>query len=320
MSSTRALVLGGLGFIGSNLVRRLSGAGARVMVLTPAREAHPELADDLSSLGVEIVAGDIRDVSLMQRLVAGQDVIYHLAGRSGAVRSIEDPFTDLDVNYRGTLVLLDAMRQTRSSAKVVFAGTRLHYGHPQMLPVGESQRAEALSMHAIHKTAAESALQVYGRLFDLRAVVARITNPYGPGQPRERTAYGVINRLVHLALAGDVLPIYGDGRQLRDYVHVDDVTAALMVMGTSAAADGETFNVGSGIGTALVDAATMIVGIAGGGRVEHVPWPPLASRVETGDFVADISRITHQLGWAPTIPLRPGLEQTVSFYRSHAVS
>ena len=130
----------------------------------------------------------------------------------------------------------------------------------------------------------------------------------------------MINRLVHLALAGDALPIYGDGRQLRDYVHVDDVTAALMAMGTSAAADGETFNVGSGIGTALVDAATMIVDIAGGGRVEHVPWPPLASRVETGDFVADISKITNQLGWAPTISLRPGLEQTVSFYRSHAVS
>lgn len=312
---TRALVLGGLGFIGSNLVRRLSGAGTRVTVLTPSPATHAELAGELSSLGVEVVAGDIRDVLLMQRLAVGQDVIYHLAGRSGAVRSIEDPFTDLDVNYRGTLVLLDAMRQARSSAKVVFAGSRLHYGHPQTLPVNESQRAEALSMHAIHKTAAESALQVHGRLFDMRAVVARITNPYGPGQPRERTAYGVINRLVHLALAGEALPIYGDGRQLRDYVHVDDVTAALMAMGTSAAADGRTFNVGSGIGTALVDAATMIVDIAGGGRVEHVPWPELASRVETGDFVADISKIRSELGWEPGIALQQGLTRTVNFYR-----
>jgi nucleoside-diphosphate-sugar epimerase len=255
----------------------------------------------------------------MQRLVANQDVIYHLAGQSGAVRSIEDPFTDLDVNYRGTLVLLDAMRQARSPAKVVFASSRLHYGHPKVLPVNETQPADALSMHAIHKTAAENALQVYGRLFGMRTVVARVTNPYGPGQPRERTAYGVINRLVHLAIGGDVLPVYGDGRQLRDYVHIDDVTAALIAMATSAAADGQTFNVGSGSGTALVDAATMIVDIAGGGRVEHVPWPELASRVETGDFVADISKITNELGWAPLIPLRRGLEQTVSFYRSHAV-
>jgi nucleoside-diphosphate-sugar epimerase len=319
VSGTRALVLGGLGFIGSNLVRRLSGADATVTVLTPSPGAHVELTREFTSKGVDVVPGDIRDASLMQRLVANQDVIYHLAGQSGAVRSIEDPFTDLDVNYRGTLVLLDAMRQARSPAKVVFASSRLHYGHPKMLPVNETQPADALSMHAIHKTAAENALQVYGRLFGMRTVVARVTNPYGPGQPRERTAYGVINRLVHLAIGGDVLPVYGDGRQLRDYVHIDDVTAALIAMATSAAADGQTFNVGSGSGTALVDAATMIVDIAGGGRVEHVPWPELASRVETGDFVADISKITNELGWAPLIPLRRGLEQTVSFYRSHAV-
>jgi nucleoside-diphosphate-sugar epimerase len=319
VSGTRALVLGGLGFIGSNLVRRLSGADATVTVLTPSPGAHVELTREFTSKGVDVVPGDIRDASLMQRLVANQDVIYHLAGQSGAVRSIEDPFTDLDVNYRGTLVLLDAMRQARSPAKVVFASSRLHYGHPKVLPVNETQPADALSMHAIHKTAAENALQVYGRLFGMRTVVARVTNPYGPGQPRERTAYGVINRLVHLAIGGDVLPVYGDGRQLRDYVHIDDVTAALIAMATSAAADGQTFNVGSGSGTALVDAATMIVDIAGGGRVEHVPWPELASRVETGDFVADISKITNELGWAPLIPLRRGLEQTVSFYRSHAV-
>jgi UDP-glucose 4-epimerase len=314
-SVTRALVAGGLGFIGSNLTKRLCRAGAQVIIVTPSTVAHRELAGEMASLGVEIVAGDIRDSSLMQRLIADRDVIYHLAGQSGAVRSIEDPFTDLDVNYRGTLVLLEAMRQARSTAKIVFAGSRLHYGHPQELPVKETQPAESLSMHAIHKTAAESALQVYGRLFDVRAVVARITNPYGPGQPRERTAYGVINRLVHLALAGDVLPIYGDGRQLRDYVHVDDVTAALVAMASSAAADGKTFNVGSGAGTALVDAATMIVDIAGGGRIEHVPWPELASRVETGDFVADISKIRSALGWQPGISLRQGLTQTVDFYR-----
>ena len=298
MRGSRVLVTGGRGFIGSNLVRRLTEGGA----------------------AVEVLSGDIRDAGLMQRMVADRDVIYHLAGHSGAVRSIEDPFADLDVNYRGTLVLLEAMRHSGSPAKIVFAGSRLHYGHPHALPVAESQPAQALSLHAVHKTAAESALQVYGRLFGIRTVVARITNPYGPGQPRERVAYGVINRLIHQALAGDVLPIYGDGRQLRDYVHIDDVIAALTEMGASSSADGKTYNVGSGVGTALVDAAQLIVDIAGGGRVEHVAWPELAARVETGDFVADVSKIRNELGWTPAIPLRRGLEQTVSFYRLHATS
>lgn len=318
--SARVLVTGGLGFIGSNLVTRLAGSGRRVTVVTPSAAAHQDEAARVTSLGAEIVSGDIRDEGLMQRLVERQEVIYHLAGRSGAVRSIEDPFTDLDVNYRGTLVLLEAVRRAGSSAKVVFAGSRLHYGHPQAVPVTEAQPPDALSFHAVHKTAAENAMQIYGRLFGLRTAVARITNPYGAGQPRERTAYGVINRLVHLAISGEALTIYGDGRQLRDYVHVDDVTAALVAMGESPVSDGKTYNVGSGAGTALVDAAKMIVEIAGRGRIEHVEWPELAARVETGDFVADISRIRRELGWTPATALADGLARTVAFYRAHAIS
>lgn len=316
----RVLVAGGLGFIGSNLTRRLADSGARVTVLTPSVQVHQELVDDLTAKHVVVIGGDIRDADLMARLVVGQDVVFNLSGQSGAVRSVEDPFTDLDVNYRGTLVLLEAVRHANPAAKIVFAASRLHYGHPQALPVSESAPADPLSLHAVHKSAAEAALRVYGRLFGLRTVTARITNPYGPGQPRERTAYGVINRLVHLAISGEALEIYGDGAQLRDYIHVDDVTAALMVMGDSAAADGKVYNVGSGIGTALVDAAKMIVEIAGGGRIEHVAWPAMAARVETGDFIADISRISTELGWKPTIALPQGLEQTVKFYRAHAIS
>lgn len=319
MSGRNMLVIGGLGFIGANLTRRLADSGATVTVVTPSPAAHQDLTGELTARGVTVVAGDVRDAALMSRLVSGRQVVFNLAGQSGAVRSIEDPFTDLDVNYRGTLVLLEAVRHANPAARIVFAGSRLHYGHQPAMPVAESAAADPLSLHAIHKSAAESALAVYGRLFGIRSVTARITNPYGPGQPRERTAYGVINRLVHLAVTGQPLPIYGNGSQLRDYVHVDDVTAALVALAESPAAEG-AFNVGSGTGTAMVDAAKMIVAIAGGGRIEHVAWPALASHVETGDFVADISRIKAQLGWQPQVPLRQGLEQTVAFYRSHAIS
>lgn len=310
-----ALVIGGLGFIGRNLSRRLADGGARVTVLTPSAAAHRECADDFTARGITVVAGDIRDAGLMGRVVAKQEVVFNLAGQSGAVRSSEDPLTDLDINYRGTLVLLEAVRQVNPGATIVLAGSRLHYGHPTALPVPETAPADPLSPHAIHKTAAEAALKVYSRLHGLRTVTARITNPYGPGQPRQRTAYGLINRLVHLAVAGETLPIYGPGTQLRDYVHVDDVVSALVAMATVAPPDGRAYNVGSGTGTSLVDAATLIVELAGGGRIEHVDWPVLAARVETGDFVADITKIAAELDWRPATPLRQGLAQTVGYYR-----
>ena len=311
----RVLVVGGMGFIGSNLTRQLLDAGARVRILTRSIDTHRERSEEWSRLGAVIEQGDVRDAAAVARAVAGQDVVFNLSGQSGAARSVEDPHTDLDINYRGHLVVLEAARQVSPGAKVVFASSRLHYGHQDSLPVPEDATPDPRSFHAIHKSAAEDATRVYGRLFGLRAVVARITNPYGPGQPRERTAYGVINRLVHLAVGGEPLTIYGEGSQLRDYVHVSDVAAALMAMGESFAADGRTYNVGSGTGTPLVAAARAIVEIAGGGRIEHVAWPPLAEQVETGDFVADISRIKAELGWLPSIALRQGLEQAVASYQ-----
>ena len=319
MSRAEVLVIGGLGFIGGNLSARLAKSGYQVTVLTPDAAAHPERQKDLTALGVRIVAGDIRDAAVLAELVEYQDAVYNLAGRSGAVRSVEDPFTDLDVNYRGMLVLLEAVRRVNPHATIVFAGSRLHYGHPTSLPVSESAPADPLSPHAVHKSAAEAAMKVYARLYRLKTVTARITNPYGPGQPRERTAYGVINRLVHLAVAGQPLPIYRPGTQLRDYIHVDDVVTALVAMGELPVAQGGVYNVGSGTGTALVDVAALIIALAGGGRIEQVEWPALAERVETGDFVADISRISSHLGWRPAIGLRQGLADTVAYYR-HATS
>jgi UDP-glucose 4-epimerase len=172
-------------------------------------------------------------------------------------------------------------------------------------------------IHAVHKAAVEQYLQLYANVYGLRCTTARLTNPYGPGQPRERTAYGVVNRLIPLALAGEPLRIYGDGRQRRDYIYIDDAVDALVAL-ADRAADGGTFNVGSGVGTPLVDMAHAIAEIAGRGRVEFVGWPRLAELVETGDFVASIDRIGSVTGWQPRVSLRDGLQRTIAHYRAHA--
>ena len=311
------LVVGGLGFIGVNLTAKLIEAGARTTVLTPDRNRHAEAAATFERAGVAVIEGDLRDRTRIADAVRGQQIVINLSGQSGAVRSMEDPWSDLDVNCRGSLVLLEALREHNRDAKVVFAGSRLQYGHQDHLPVSEDAPQDALCLHAIHKQTAEKYLALYGRLFGIRSAVARITNPYGPGQPTSRTAYGVINRLIHLAIADRTLAIYGEGVQLRDYVHVDDVVAALLLMASSDRSTG-AYNIGSGTGTRLVDVARAVIEIAGGGRIEHVAWPALAEQIETGDFIADISRIERELGWRPTIALREGLDRTVAFYQALA--
>jgi UDP-glucose 4-epimerase len=196
----------------------------------------------------------------------------------------------------------------------VFAGSRLVYGAPHALPVSEDHALAPLCPHGLHKAMVEHYLTIYRRLHGIRATALRITNPYGCGQPAERRAYGVINFLIHRALADHSLPIYGDGAQLRDYVFLGDVVVALLLAGADQRSDGRIYNVGSGVGTSMIDMAQLVVKIVGSGRVEHQPWPPLVQEIDTGDFVADVTRIEHEIGWRPATSLADGLRRTVSAF------
>jgi UDP-glucose 4-epimerase len=313
------LVIGGLGFIGRRLVETLTERGARVTVMTPSRERHRDTALAQEARGVRIAEGDVRDSSALTAMVAGQHVVFNLAGQSGAVRSMEEPWSDLSVNVGGMLTLVEVLRRENRAARVVFASSRLEYGRVGPDPVAETHPVNPMCLHAIHKLVAEDYLRLYERLYGISHAVARITNPYGPGQPRVRTDYGVVNRLIHLALADETLPIYGNGHQRRDYIYIDDVVEALLAMASPEKKSG-TYNVGTGIGTSIADMATAIVHAAGGGRVAFVPWPPVAEQIETGDFVADITRIRTELGWWPQVSLEEGLERTVAFYRTYVAS
>lgn len=312
----RVLVIGGLGFIGASLSRRLLSLGAACTIVTPDRAAHGDTSA-LVSAGALVIEGDLRDGELMRTAVKEQAVVFNLSGRSGAVQSMEDPLTDLDVNCRGNLILLEALRAVSPSAKMVFPGSRLEYGRPVSIPVGEDDPLDPLCVHGIHKVAVESYLKIYGQLYGLRSTVLRITNPFGPGQPAGRSAYGIVNRMIQLALDDQPLTIFGDGRQLRDYLYIDDTVDALVAAGAARGTDGRAYNVGSGVGTPLVDMARTIIDLTGSGRLTYQPWPALAQQIETGDFVADISRLRADTGWEPSTLLTDGLRRTIDAYRVH---
>jgi nucleoside-diphosphate-sugar epimerase len=309
----RVLVTGGLGFMGFNLVRALKVADAQISVLSLSWPPLPESVE--SSLeGVAFFKGDIRDAAVVDEAVDGCELIFHLAGKSGSVASNHSPQDDLDVNSRGTLTLLESCRRLNPSVKVVFPSSRLVYGHPASLPVNEDAPTAPLSIYGIHKLAAEQYLLLYQRLHGLGVSILRITNPYGPFQRPEQNRYGIVNWFIHEALHGRTLTVYGDGAQLRDYVHVDDVVSAMLTAGQAQEADGKIFNVGSGRGVSFAHMAEHVVQAAGRGRVKHVPWPADAAKVETGDFVADTARIAEQLGWKSKIPLESGIEDVIARY------
>lgn len=303
------LVTGAAGFLGRNLVRRLLALGARVTA-TVFSDDHA-MGGETRGGTLTVEGADVRDAQAMRRLATGKSVVFNLAGRSGAVRSMQDPWTDLDVNCRGILVLLEAIREVNPGAKVVFPGSRLEFGKPHYLPVDEAHPLEPLCVHGVHKLAAEKYHVLYHRIYGLRTTVFRVTNPYGPGQPRERVDYGIVNRFIHLALAGEPIPIFGEGTQVRDYIFVDDVTSAFIAAGESTSSDGNIYNIGSGQGIKMIDLAYLIVRTAGRGRVVQTPWPPLAASIETGDFVADVSRAASDLGWRPAVGLEEGIARTV---------
>lgn len=309
------LVAGGTGFLGRNLVRRLLELGAQVTATGVSAGATPASDRTTGSGELVIRQADVRSAEAMQQVVRRKAVVFNLAGRSGAVRSMEDPWTDLEVNCRGMLVLLEAVRSVSPDAKVVFPGTRLEFGKPQYLPVDERHPLDPLCLHGVHKLAAEKYHLLYHRIYGLRTTVFRVANPYGPGQPRERVDYGIINRFIHLALAGEPIPVFGEGSQVRDYIFADDVVEAFLRAGMAERSDGRVYNIGSGEGVKMIDVAHLIVRAVGHGRVVHVPWPPLAARIETGDFVADISAAVADLAWQPRVRLEEGIARTVGALR-----
>ena len=310
-----ALVTGGFGFIGSNLVLRLIKLGAEVRVLAHSWPPPSEGSDEYRHPNVQLFKGDIRDEAMVHEAAERCDFVFHLAGKSGASASNESPVEDLDVNCRGLLLLLNALRLLSPDAVVVFPSSRLVYAPNLSLPVSELAETLPLSIYGAHKLTAESYLHIYRRQFGLKSVVLRITNPYGPFQRPEQRSYGVINQFIHEAVRGQTITLFGKGDQLRDYIHIEDVVEAMVMVAASPAALNGTYNVGSGIGTSLAELARLIVDVAGDGKVEHIAWPESEARVETGDFCADISRIKTTIGWTSKVALRDGIGDVISQLR-----
>jgi UDP-glucose 4-epimerase len=315
----RVLVTGGLGFIGSNLTARLVGLGGKVTVMD---NMMPRLGGNLFNVKeiadrIHLNFSDVRDSHSMDYLVKDQAYIFHLAGQVNHVDSIRNPIQDLDINCRGTLVLLESCRKVNPEVKIIFAGTRGEYGSSVTLPVAEDHPTNPKGIYAVTNLSAEKMILVYQDVHKIQGACLRITNTYGPRHQMAHDEYGVLNWFIRKAIDDEPIPVFGDGRILRDFLFVDDLVNCFLRTATCKKAYGEVFNVGTGVPINFIELAEKIVQIAGTGKVSFTEFTQERKEVEPGDYYTNISKIKRIVGWEPETSLEEGLRKTIAFYRKY---
>ena len=315
----RVLITGGLGFIGSNLAHRLVDLEADILILD---SLIPEYGGNIFNVsGIEeclrINIADMRDEHGLRHLVKDQDIIFNLAGQVSHTDSMEDPYTDLEINARSQLSLLEACRHENPAVKVIFASTRQIYGRPEYLPVDERHPLQPADVNGINKLAGEWYHMVYHDVYGLRTVSLRLTNTYGPRMRIRDARQTFIGWWFRRLLEGQALSIFGDGLQVRDFNYVDDVVEALLMVAAHDVADGQIYNLGSDEPINLLNLARLMIEIRGEGTFDMVPFPDDRKRIDIGDFYGDYRKIRSKLGWRPVVGLRDGLTRTMDYFRAN---
>jgi UDP-glucose 4-epimerase len=314
----RILITGGLGFIGSNLARRLADADAHLILVD---SLIPDYGGNLFNLEgyadrVNINIADVRDEYSMDYLVQEQDILFNLAGQTSHLDSMRDPYTDLEINVRSQLSILEACRKKNPGIKIVYASTRQFYGKPDYLPVDERHLLHPTDVNGINKMAGEWYHIVYNNVYGIRATSLRLTNTYGPRMRVKDARQTFLGIWLKQVLSGEPIIVYGDGQQLRDFNYVDDVVDALLIAAWDARADGQVYNLGSAEPPiSLIDLARLLIATNASGDYRCIPFPPDRKTIDIGDYYADFSKIRRELGWTPRIPLAEGLRRSLDYFR-----
>jgi len=313
------MITGGVGFIGSNLAHQLVSLEAKVLLVDSLIPKYGGNFFNLNGIRdlLRVNIADVRDEHGLRYLVQDQEIIFNLAGQVSHTDSMVDPFTDLEINVRSQLSLLETCKRVNPEAKIVFASTRQIYGKPHYLPVNERHPLEPVDVNGVNKLAAEWYHKLYHLVHGLKTVSLRLTNTYGPRMRVKDARQTFLGWWLRQIIEGETLQVFGDGNQKRDFNFVDDAVQALLLAGCVEDANGETYNLGGRRTYRLIDLAEMLVEIYGSGHFELVPFPDERKRIDIGDYHGDFRKISKELGWQPKIELREGLIRTLEYYRRH---
>lgn len=321
------LITGGLGFLGSNLAHRLIQCGSEVTLLDSLLAGHGGNLFNIKGLGKKLQwrRGDIRNKSLVESLVKNQEILFNIAAQTSHTNSMDNPFLDVDINTKGQIIVLEACRKINPSIRIIYCSTRAIYGSNSLTTSGATSKKivheetlpNPLDIYSANKLAGENYHKIYSSVHGLNATILRVANGYGPRAQMRLPSFGILNWFIRLAVDDREIKIFGDGKQVRDYVYVDDIVNAFLMTAASNKLRGEVLNVGSGKGVPLIDIVAQIVRIGGKGRIVHVPWPEKNKKIDVGDFVADVKKIKRTIGWNPQVDLKTGLKKTINFYRQN---
>lgn len=314
----RILVTGGLGFIGSNLVRRLVSMGAAVTVIDacfPDQGANlfnlKEVMDD-----VTLVVSDIGEVDEISNYIRDQEIVFNLAACISHVGSLRNPLQDLERNCVSQLRFLNALADLNPDTLVVNTGSRSQYGSPLYLPIDEDHPLRPVDINGVHKTAVEEYHRIFHEQGRLRYISLRLTNIFGPRHQMMHDGQGFLNWFIRQGLLGQEICVYGDGNQARDFLFVEDAVEALLMAACCPKCEGKAFNLASGKPITVAEAAAAVSEEVGTGW-RCVPFPPERASVEPGNIVLDGSRLLKTLDWEPRWDFRAGLRETISFYKMY---
>lgn len=318
LKDKRILITGGAGFIGSSLAQELIKHGARVTILDAMLPLYGGNLFNLEKIknSIEFIDGDIRDEKLVKTLISGKDIIYNFAAQVSHLDSKDQPLLDLDINCRGHLVVLEAVRKYAPQAKILFSSSRMVYGKIIHTPADENHPTKPLSIYGIHKLLAEMYYRYYFEMFNIDTVTVRIPTPYGPRQHMKHAKYSVVGWFLRQSLDSEVIKIFGDGTQSRDYIYIDDVIDAFVRLGVSGK-PGEIYNLGTNEKTRLIDMVDVILKETQSGSKEYVPYPDNYIVNDFGDYVADYEKIKADTSWEPRVGLAEGVKKMVEYYKKN---
>jgi UDP-glucose 4-epimerase len=312
----RVLITGGLGFVGSNLARRLVDLGSDVTVVDSLIPDYGGNLYNVESIRdrIQINVSDVRDSHSLRHLVQDKDYLFNLAGQTSHLDSMVNPMPDLEINCQAQLSILETCRAYNPKIKIVFASTRQIYGRPLQLPVAETHPLNPVDVNGINKMAGEQYHLLYNNVYGIPATALRLTNTIGPRMRIKDARQTFVGLWVRQLLEGKPISVWG-GKQLRDFTDVEDAVDAFLQAAASPATNGQVYNLGGSEVIDLAGVAKVMVEVNGAGSYEIRDFPGDRRAIDIGDYYADFSKIRAQLGWEPKRTLRETIEATLRYFR-----